>query len=258
MITSASNGQIKNIIQLLKSSKDRKRDGLFVVEGIKMVREAPFLRVRSVYMSESFANSHTDEFSKYVPEIVSDAVYKKMSDTATPQGIMCVVEIDDVSIDDLLKRVSTASDSIKIMILDTLQDPGNLGTILRTAEAAGFDAIIANDKTVDVYNPKVIRSTMGAIFRVPVIYVDDLPVTIDKLKSVGIKMFAAHLRGDKYFNETDYGNRVGIMIGNESNGLSDEVSSMSDELVKIPMYGEVESLNAAVAASLFMYETVHP
>lgn len=252
MITSNSNPKIKHVAQLIKSGKDRKAEGVYVVEGIKMVREAPFMMVSEIYMSESFAKSHDEEFSKYVPELVSDSVFAKMSDTKTPQGILCVVKREDTKADEWID--AHKSGDLKVLILEGIQDPGNLGTMLRSAEGAGFDAIIADEKTVDVYNPKVIRSTMGSVFRIPVLYTDDLKATLEKLKANSVILYAAHLAGTADYNEIEYSNRRGILIGNESNGLSDEISSLADVKARIPMCGKVESLNAAVAATLFMYE----
>ena len=140
------------------------------------------------------------------------------------------------------------------MILERLQDPGNLGTIMRTAEAAGVSCVIMDKDTVDIYNPKVVRSTMGAIFRVPFIYADNLNAVADLLKKDGYSLYAAHLKGTHNFNEIAYEKKTAFLIGNESAGLSEKTASLADEYVKIPMKGKVESLNASVAASLLMYE----
>jgi TrmH family RNA methyltransferase len=140
------------------------------------------------------------------------------------------------------------------MVLDNLQDPGNLGTIVRTAEGAGVDAVFMSKDTVDIYNPKVIRSTMGSIYRMPVIYVDDVLTLLDEFKAKGIKSYAAHLDGKNSYDQEDYAGGSAILIGNEGNGLRDEVSNAADIWVKIPMLGQVESLNAAIAASVMMFE----
>lgn len=252
MITSATNPRIKHVIQLVKSAKLRREEGVYVVEGIKMCLEAPFMDVMEIYASESFMAEHKDVFARYQPEIVSDQIFKKMSDTMTPQGILCVVKQAENDCESLLENHK--SGNLRLLVLEGVQDPGNLGTMIRTAEGAGFDAIIADANTVNVYNPKVIRSTMGSIFRVPVIYTDDLKNVLTMLQSSGITLYAAHLKGDSFYNKTAFENRRAILIGNEANGLSDEVSKMADVLVKIPMQGQVESLNAAVAAALLMYK----
>lgn len=251
MITSASNSRIKNIIQLRTSAKARKTQNRYVVEGIRMFQETPDARIQEVFVSESFVSSKDGEKALRGKEydIVSDDVFKKMSDTVTPQGIMCIVEMMTYDLDSLIEK-----EEVKVMVLESLQDPGNLGTIIRTSEAAGFDFILADKSTVDVYNPKVIRSTMGAIYRVPVLYTNDLIADLAKLKNNNIVLYAAHLMGTSSYKEQSYSRKTAILIGNEGNGLSEEISSMADVLVKIPMKGKVESLNAAVAAALMMFE----
>jgi len=262
MITSTSNGKIKNVCQLVKSASSRKREGVFVIEGLRICSEAPRGRIREAYISESCLTRLADEgigpgtkefvFRDTEYEVVSDAVFKKMSDTVTTQGTLCIVEMNFVSARDFVKG---KAEDIKLLLLEGIQDPGNLGTMIRTAEAAGFDAIITDGKTVDIYNPKVIRSTMGGIFRMPVMVDDDFQDFLEILKKSGITLYAALLEGSQDFHSIKYNNRAGILIGNEGNGLSDETAKKSDVHVRIPMEGEVESLNAAVAAALLMYET---
>ena len=141
-----------------------------------------------------------------------------------------------------------------VIVLDQLQDPGNLGTIFRTAEAAGATGILLSRYCVDIYNPKVIRSTMGAVFRLPFLYVDDLPGAIGELKAEGIRVFAAHLEGKNAYDREDYSRGTAFLIGNEGNGLRDEVAECADCRVRIPMQGRAESLKAAVAAAVLMFE----
>ena len=141
------------------------------------------------------------------------------------------------------------------MVLETLQDPGNLGTILRAGEGAGITALVMDESTADIYNPKVIRSTMGSIYRVPFVYVEDLSKACLAMKEKGIRLFAAHLDGAVSYDEADYTGPCAFLIGNEARGLKDETAALSDCRVKIPMAGQVESLNAAVAASVLMFET---
>jgi len=139
--------------------------------------------------------------------------------------------------------------------LESIQDPGNLGTMLRTGEGAGISGVIMNQTTVDLFNPKTIRSTMGSIYRVPFYVTKDLKSTIKDLKSQGILVYAAHLKGTLCYDEPDYKMPTAFMIGNEGNGLSDEIAECADTYIKIPMQGKVESLNAAISATLLMYET---
>ena len=140
------------------------------------------------------------------------------------------------------------------LILENLQDPGNLGTIMRTAEGAGASGIIMSSDTVDIYNPKTIRSTMGSIYRVPFFYAEDIRETVRQIQQKGIGIYAAHLHGEKYYDEYDYRRPAAFLIGNEGNGLTEETAKLADTCIRIPMAGQLESLNAAVASALLMYE----
>ena len=140
------------------------------------------------------------------------------------------------------------------MVLDNLQDPGNLGTIVRTAEGAGVTGIIMSRDTVDIYNPKTIRSTMGSVYRMPFFYVEDILEFLEDLRGQGIRTYAAHLDGANNYDEESYKGACAFLIGNEGNGLRYEVAKKADIWIKIPMYGQVESLNAAIASSILMYE----
>lgn len=140
------------------------------------------------------------------------------------------------------------------MILEHLQDPGNLGTIIRAGEGAGVTGVIMDASTADIYNPKVIRSTMGSVLRVPFVYTEDLCGTLQWLKKQDVRLFAAHLKGKNSYEQENYCQSTGFLIGNEANGLSDEAASLADTYIRIPMAGRVESLNAAVAASVLMFE----
>lgn len=248
MITSTSNSQVKDVINLLKKSGERKRRGLFVIEGIRMFAEIPKDRIEKVYASESFVMNNNDILTNVEYEVVSDKVYSQMSDTKTPQGIMAVVRMLEYDISDIIK-----GDKPVVVILENIQDPGNLGTIIRTSEGAGVTGIIMSANTVDIYNPKVIRSTMGALFRMPFIYVPDIVDTSKRLKERGITLLAGHLNGTNYYKE-NLNLPLGVMIGNEGNGLTDELSAVADKLIKIPMEGKLESLNAAVSTAVILYE----
>lgn len=254
MISSTANGQIKNLIQLQKKSKARVEQGIFVIEGIKMFeesRDGGYLV--KAYVSESFyeekITSYPDYFNGISYELVSDHVLNDAAETKTPQGIMATVKMPAYTLEQLIKN-----DSANLMLLEDIRDPGNLGTIVRTAEGAGITGIILSKTSVDMYNPKVIRSTMGAIYRMPFVYVEDFIETLQVLKENDITIYAAHLKGSKYYDEIEYEDKCAIMIGNEANGLSDESSSLASKYIKIPMCGQVESLNAAVASAILMYE----
>ena len=219
-------------------------------------------------------------------EVVRGDIFRKMSDTQTPQGILCVVKRMDETFEDLMKETQMKEyqetecqekdkhqkDNQKkdyqekdgqaerecakglYLILEDIQDPGNLGTMIRAGEGAGVSGIIMSDKTVDVYNPKTIRATMGSIYRVPFCYVSDLHRCIKDLQECDIQVFAAHLKGEESYDLQDYCRSVAFLIGNEGNGLKDETAELADTYIKIPMLGKVESLNAAIAATLLVYE----
>lgn len=254
MISSTKNEQVKAVIELKKKAKARNEQGLFVVEGVRMAMELPKDRIARLYVSESFLKNPENQafllgFPSY--ETVTDSVFQAMSDTQTPQGVLALVKQYEYGLSDLLKDKKAAH----LMLLENIQDPGNLGTIVRAGEGAGITGVIMSRDTVDIYNPKVIRSTMGSVFRVPFFYTDDMLKTAEELKERGIRLFAAHLAGRNNYEEEDYTGNTGFLIGNEGNGLSERLSLLADAWVKIPMAGQVESLNAAVAASILMFET---
>ncbi len=251
MITSAANPQVKALRTLASSSKKRREEGVFLAEGPRMVMEAPPDLVKAVYCSASYQEEHgLDGLPEgLVPEILSDSLFRSLSDTVTPQGVLAVIRRQEHSIEELL-----AGGKI-LMILESIQDPGNLGTILRTGEAAGIGGILMNRGTVDLYNPKTVRSTMGALFRVPCVVAEDFPSALETVKAAGYRLFAAYLKGSVPYDEADYKSQpTAFLIGNEGQGLSEEAVSLADVCVRIPMQGKVESLNAAVAAALLMYE----
>lgn len=251
MITSTSNAQVKRLLQLQRKSKARNEEQIFLVEGLRMFLEVPAERVQKVYISETLYNKKEQELNldRFSVEILSDTVFQYVADTKTPQGILCIVQQKKYDIDELLKLKNP-----HFIVLDNLQDPGNLGTIVRTAEGAGVNAVFLSRESVDIYNPKTIRSTMGSIYRMPVIYVDDLLELLSLFKQKGIKSYAAHLDGEKAYDKENYQSGTAILVGNEGNGLRDEVASLADVWVQIPMQGQVESLNAAIAASILMFE----
>ena len=253
MISSTANQQIRQVSALTKKAKMRRETGLFVVEGLRMFEELTREQVQKVYASESFLKEegHMAMVQKFPHEIVSDDVFKYMSDTQSPQGILALVKQPHYTLEDILKQPGEPH----LMILETLQDPGNLGTVLRAGEGAGIPGVIMNETTADIFNPKVIRSTMGSIYRVPFVYVEDLKDTLKQLKAAGVHIYAAHLKGKNSYDLEDYKKATGFLIGNEANGLSDEIADLAETYIRIPMLGRVESLNAAVAASVLMFET---
>ncbi len=250
MITSTSNSQVRQAAALAKKARERKKTGLFLAEGRKMCEEAPESWLEKVYMTERYLEEH-GEPKKGVPcEIVTEEVMRAMADTQTPQGVLALVRQPEWDLSDVWK-----GENPHIILLETLQDPGNLGTILRAGEGAGITGVIMNRETADVFNPKVIRSTMGSIYRVPFVYTDCLEDAAREAKARGIRLYAAHLKGERSYDQEDYRSGCGFLIGNEARGLTEAAASLADCYIKIPMLGQVESLNAAVAASVLMYET---
>lgn len=258
MISSTTNKQVKYVNALIKKAKLRREEDLFVAEGLRMCQEIPKERIHTLYISESFQkNSECGALTAGVRhvEIVTDEVFKALSDTQTPQGILALVKQYHYTLEEVTKIHSKSNAPAHLMILERLQDPGNLGTIIRAGEGAGVTGILMDKDTADIYNPKVIRSTMGSVLRVPFVYTDNLKVALTELKRKGIHLYAAHLDGKHSYDKEDYTGNVGFLIGNEGNGLSDEIAAMADTYIRIPMAGRVESLNAAVAASVLMFET---
>ncbi len=260
MITSTNNSQIKNILLLKNKAKTRREQDCFIVEGIRMFMEIPVSRLVKTYLSEDFFSGMEHNLQENIKsgigeyEVVSNSVFQSMSDTVTPQGILAVVRRNHMTFEQILSFEHSARCHC-YLILEDIQDPGNLGTIIRTSEGAGVSAVIMSRNTVDIYNPKVVRSTMGSVFRMPYVYVDNLKEAVVKMKERGITVYAAHLKGKFDYDEADYTNPSAFMIGNEGNGLTDEMTALADRLIRIPMCGQVESLNAASAATVLMYES---
>lgn len=256
MITSIHNKCIKEAVALRAKKKERDRRGLFVVEGGKMFGEAPTERISQVYLAQNAEKEmyaqYGDKLSGLSCEIVADEVFARMSDTVTPQGILCLVRQQQYNIEEMLR--DNDKKQMLFIMLEDIQDPGNLGTIFRTAEAAGADGVIMSSRTADIYNPKTIRSTMGAVYRVPFLYTEDLSSIIKMLRERGTAVYAAHLRATVFYDAFDYRQSTAFLIGNEANGLREETAGCADTLLSIPMEGKAESLNAAVASSILLYE----
>lgn len=286
IITSSKNEKLKNISALLSSKKERDKQGLFVIEGLRIFQDtlktAPEY-IKDIYVSESFLKEHpadvilgdySNSMKKragmvglYKPGqekvqiyTVKDSVFDSLSKTVTPQGILCAVSKPEHDLKEILSLAckNDGSDTLidtqsRFLILENIQDPGNLGTMLRTAEAAGASGIIMSRDCADIFNPKVIRSTMGSVFRVPFVYVEDFTGAVQVLKKSGITVYAAYLHGGESMREMQFDKKCAIMIGNEGNGLTDEAVSVADKRVFIPMAGQIESLNAAIAAAILLF-----
>lgn len=255
MITSTGNTKVRKIAAYMEKSKARREDDVFVVEGIRMNAEIPKERILETYVSESFLGKMQQSEKQFLKaltngyETVTDEVFRKMSDTQSPQGILSIVRQTHSDLAHILEQ-----DNPMLLLLEDVQDPGNLGTMFRSAEGAGVNGILMSRGTADVYNPKVVRSTMGAIFRMPFLYVDSIPETMGQLRKKGICTYAAHLQGKKSYDEMDYTKPCAFLIGNEGNGLSREAAEAADTYILIPMLGKVESMNAGTSAAILTFE----
>ncbi len=260
MITSTANPRVKQLVQWQSEAKARRRDGVFVVEGIKMLQEAPADRLREIYITEELKRKLQEGKSEGEKalwskieqngyETLSFEVMKKAADTQTPQGILAVLERPVYQKEEML-----AAKNGFFLVLEDLQDPGNLGTIIRTGEGAGVNGVFLSKNTVDIFNPKTIRSTMGSIYRVPFLHVESLADLLLDMKEKEIAVYAAHLRGEDYYDSFSFRTGCAFLIGNEGKGLSGETAAAADFYFKIHMEGKVESLNAAIAAALLSYE----
>ena len=202
----------------------------------------------TVKLGGAFSNDFLYTIAKYNCIYVTEKVFSGITDVTNPQGILAVIgkntDINEIDYNQNL-----------FLVLDNIQDPGNMGTILRTADSINLKQIIVSKGTADCYNPKVVRSTMGAIFRVKVIECEDLKKVVKEMKRRKIKVYATDLQTDKSIYDVDY-KKSAIVIGNEANGVSKELLEIADEKIRIPMIGKTESLNAAVATGIILYEVV--
>lgn len=253
VITSKDNENIRKI-RRLKEKKHRDLENSYIIEGLKLVKEAisEKIDIQQIVICEE-NNSEIDketlyEIAKYNLIYVTRKIFETLTDVKNPQGIMAVVKKNKSNLDiDYSEEI--------ILALDNLQDPGNLGTILRTLDSANLKQLIISKNSVDCYNPKVVRSTMGAIFRVNIIEVDNLKQELINAKKNNFKIMVTSLDAKNNIYNTDFSKKI-IVIGNEANGVSKEIQDLADEKVKIPMLGKTESLNASVAASIMIYEYV--
>lgn len=238
----------------LKIKKNRDKEGVFVAEGLRFISEVPAeWQVEAYVVSDSFAAENDLSVYEEKTEVLcfSDALFQTVCDTENPQGILAVCKKLDWDQEKVF-----AKEKPFLVLAEELNDPGNLGTVIRTADACGADAVFLSKGSVDLYNPKVLRSTMGSLFHVPVFQNVDLHQISAELKDNHIPLFAAHLKGDTYPYALDLAESCAFIIGNEARGLSDEAASLCDRWVRIPMPGQAESLNASVAAGVLMYEVV--
>lgn len=256
-ITSSSNKVIKDI-KLLHKKKDRWKKKRFFIEGIRSIDQCIKSngKIEYIVYSKDLLSKDGEDFLSDIKNKdydfyeVPEKIFKSISDTDNPQGILAVIKFNEYLLNDIFKENNF------LIILDKVQDPGNLGTIIRTADAFGANGVIVTSGCVDVYNPKTIRSTMGSIFQIPIVYIDDIIEAIDILKGKNINIISSSLDTDKYSYDIDFKSDCALVIGNEARGISGEVIDVSDKLVKIPMNGRAESLNAAIASGVLMYEVL--
>ncbi len=255
VISSKDNEFIKHI-KKLKDKKYRDMSKEFIIEGIKLIKEAieEKVLIKQIVICENCQNEEIIpkelmyEIAKYECVYVTENIFKTISSVNTPQGILAVIgkNVGETEID--------YSQDI-IVALDDIQDPGNLGTILRTVDSLNLNQILVSKGTTDCYNPKVVRSTMGAIFRVKIIECEDLEKTLKEIKKHKFELVITSLQTEESIYNIDYNKKV-IVIGNEANGVEQKIQDIADIKVKIPMLGKTESLNASVATGVILYEYV--
>lgn len=243
IIQSLQNETIKNIDKL-KDKKTRNNKQMFIVEGYHLIDESyKHNKLISIF------STNEDDFRKY-PNVehylVTEQIIKKVSTTVNPQNIIGIVKMPKMDALDLSKK------NLKIVLLDSINDPGNLGSIVRTAAALGYDAIYMSQDTVDIYNEKALRATQGAIFKIP-FYYTHLDNLINELKEHNVKCFGTHLKKSINIDNVEKVNKFAICFGNEARGMSDKVTDLMDQNIKIEMKNDVESLNVLSASSIVMY-----
>ena len=252
-IESRDNKWIKRL-NGLKIKKNRDKEGLFIAEGLRFIREIPKnWEVLAYTVSNAFAAENNLSLYEEKAEVLclTDALFAAVCDTENPQGILAVCKKLDWDADAVLAKKTPF-----LLLAEELNDPGNLGTVIRTADACGADAVFLSKGSVDLYNPKVLRATMGSLFHVPVFQNIDLHALSEKMQAKQIPLYAAHLKGDRYPYALPLQAACAFLIGNEARGLSEDAAALCDAWVKIPMPGQAESLNASVAAGVLLYEVV--
>ncbi len=257
MIDNPRSPRVRAVAKLAKRSA-RAETGLFLVEGPQAIEEA--LAFHPETLVDLFITSvASDRYAGLVErataagvdvESVSEHVLDAMADTVTPQGVIAVCRQFPVTVDDLLEGPRL------LVILEEVRDPGNAGTIIRAADAAGADGVILTGRSVDAYNPKVVRSTTGSIFHLPIAQGIELERALDAVRSAGVRILAADVKGDDLPDLRDeLAQPTAWLFGNEARGLSDESLGLADRIVKVPIYGHAESMNLATAASVCLYES---
>lgn len=255
IISSKDNELVKHI-KKLKDKKYRDESNEYIIEGVKLIEEAvkEKAKIKKVIICEDTTRTYEIptsimyEIAKYECIYVTDKIFASITQVTNPQGIMAIIEKNDAD-----TSIDYTQDII--VALDDVQDPGNLGTILRTVDSIGVNQIIVSKGTADAFNSKVVRSTMGAIFRVKIIETDNLIQTIKEIKKHHFKLMVTSLQTENSIYDIQFNKKI-VVIGNEANGISKDIQEMADEKAKIPMLGKAESLNASVATGIVLYEYV--
>lgn len=256
MITSANNEKIKYLKKIIKSSAFRKEEKKCAVEGIKIISEINPLLISEIFVSDSFFNLLKEDkkmleninINSTKITVVRSDIFNKISDTKTPQGIIAIIQCSNTCIDNIFNNNKI------IFALDNIQDPGNMGTIIRTFNALINGSIIISNGSVDIYNPKVIRASAGSIFRDNIYISDDLKRDLLLLKNKNYKIYSTVVYDSVNIDDVEYDNKTCIVIGNEGKGVNHSIIDISDKKIHIKINDSVESLNASVAASIIMYE----
>ena len=254
-IESRENKIIKKV-NALKTKKNRDNEGLFVVEGIRFVKEIPEdWNVKCYIIAQPLVEeSPIDAYEKRaMVYIVDEDIFQSISDTKSPQGILAICEKKEFNLLDVMHK---EKEHPLYVLVEEMNDPGNLGTVIRTADACGADGIFLSMGSVDIYNPKVLRSTMGSLFHVPIVQNLTIEEMVAAMKSKEIPIYAAHLKGQEYPYGLPLEKSCAFFMGNEARGLSEKSANLCKTWVKIPMLGQAESLNASMAAGILMYEVV--
>ena len=250
-IDSKNNETIKWLKKLQVKSKVRTSEGLYIVEGYKQIRELKEDRIHTLVVSDKKDVQEFKILETVNIIMVDKKLFNEISTDPTPQGVLAVVKMQQHD----FYQTDLSSQGIYLAI-DSIQDPGNMGTMVRLCDAVGAKGIITNKTTVDLYNPKVVKSTMGSLEHINVYVVDDLVEALGHLKKLGIKSYGSYLDDSKFHFDYEYSGGVCFVIGNEGKGISEDIINAVDFKVKIPMPGQAESLNASVAASVLVYEAL--
>lgn len=247
-IQSKQNAKIKHWRKLL-SAKGRRQSGTYLIEGPHLIEEAIKFQqpIKAIMVDEMYQHALMDGVSKYPIYILSSAASESLSATLQPQGIYAEIEL-------LQNDTASITQAKRLLLIDRVQDPGNLGTMIRTADAAGFDAVVLGEGTVDLYNDKVLRATQGSLWHLPVVSLN-LVTLIEQLKEWGVRVYATALHQQAVdYREISSDEAVAIIVGNEGSGVEETLIEQADKPIYIPMQGQAESLNVAVASGIIMFQ----